>query len=64
MLARGNDEFAFRIVDAAQVPKIRDWPKRTLIVVLAIILGGILGIVVVLVRYFVARREAVVTDVN
>lgn len=57
MLARGNDQFAFRIVDAAQVPKLRDWPKRTLIVLLAIIAGGFLGVVVVLVRHAVVRRE-------
>jgi len=58
MLARGNDQYAFRIVDAAQVPKLRDWPKRTLIVLLAIIAGGFLGVVVVLVRHAAARREA------
>ncbi len=48
MLARGNDEFAFRVIDGATVPKDRVWPKRSLIVVLATILGGMLGVVGVL----------------
>jgi uncharacterized protein involved in exopolysaccharide biosynthesis len=44
MLARGNEEFAFRIVDSAEAPKYRVRPKRTLIVVVATVLGGILGV--------------------
>lgn len=40
MLARGNEEFAFRVIDAASVPKRRERPKRALIVVLGSILGA------------------------
>lgn len=49
MLARGNKEFAFRVVDRANVPKWRSWPKRTLIVALATIGGGIFSVLLVLV---------------
>lgn len=50
MLARGNEEFAFRVVDSAQVPHKRVRPRRTLIVLAATILGGFLAVCVVLVR--------------
>lgn len=45
MLARGNAEFAFRVVDAPEVPKERVRPKRTMIAIAGTMLGGILGIV-------------------
>jgi uncharacterized protein involved in exopolysaccharide biosynthesis len=35
MLARGTAEYSFRIVDVAEPPARRAWPKRTLIVVMA-----------------------------
>jgi uncharacterized protein involved in exopolysaccharide biosynthesis len=44
MLARGNEEFAFRVIDAAEVPKVPSRPKRTLIVVIGTLLGGVLGV--------------------
>jgi uncharacterized protein involved in exopolysaccharide biosynthesis len=50
MVARGNKEFAFRVVDPAQVPKWRSWPKRTVIVSLGILAGGLAGLLAVWVR--------------
>lgn len=44
MLARGNDEFAFRVIDAATAPKERVRPKRALIAVLGTVLGGLLSV--------------------
>ena len=44
MLARGNQEFAFRVIDAASPPKERVRPKRALIAVLGTILGGVLAV--------------------
>lgn len=59
MLARGNEEFAFRVIDRAEPPKLRSWPRRALIVVLSIILGGILAVFVVMVRHGnIQRRDA------
>lgn len=49
MLARGNEEFAFKIIDPAQVPKIRSRPRRTLTVILATFVGGIISVLIVLV---------------
>lgn len=59
MLARGNEEFAFRVIDHAQVPKERFSPNRVLIVVLATLLGGMLSVLYVFVRHGVraARRR-------
>ena len=48
MLARGNPEFAFRVVDRASPPKLRDRPKRTLLVAVATLGGGILAVIVAL----------------
>lgn len=47
MLARGNDEFAFRVIDPAEPPKRRVRPNRSLIVIVAGLLGGMLSVVVV-----------------
>jgi len=50
MLARGNEEFAFKVIDKAVPPKFRDSPKRTLIVVFFSLAGGFLGILAVFLR--------------
>ena len=50
MLARGSDEFSFRVVDPATPPKNRARPKRTLIVVSAVFLGGVFALLVVFAR--------------
>lgn len=58
MLARGNDEFAFRVIDSAQAPKTRFKPRRTLIVVLATFLGGVFSVLLVFgLHAFRAVRE-------
>ena len=57
MLARGNEDFAFRIVDAASPPKDRVRPKRALIAVIGTLLGGALGLFGVLIAHAM-RSEA------
>ena len=57
MLAKGNEEFAFKIVDPAVSPKHRVRPKRSLTVVIGTILGGLLGMFIVLVGH--SGRSAV-----
>ena len=47
MLARGNEEFSFRVIDPAMTPKERFKPRRTLIVALAAILGLMMSTVMV-----------------
>lgn len=39
LLARGNEEFAFKVVDPAYAPKFRDSPKRVLVVLAGFLLG-------------------------
>lgn len=51
MLARGTDEYAFRVVDPATVPKWRSRPKRTLIVIMATLAGALLSLLFAIFRY-------------
>ncbi|RDX37215.1 LPS O-antigen length regulator [Vibrio campbellii] len=56
MLAEVQEEFIFKVVDPAVVPELKDGPKRALICVLGISLGGMLGVAMVLVL-FLFRKE-------
>ncbi|EGQ8469065.1 lipopolysaccharide biosynthesis protein [Vibrio alginolyticus] len=56
MLAEVQEEFVFKIVDPAVVPELKDSPKRALICILGILLGGMLGVAIVIVR-FAFRKE-------
>jgi uncharacterized protein involved in exopolysaccharide biosynthesis len=44
MLAKGNREYAFKVVDPAVIPEKKSWPRRTLIVLLGAMAGLMLGI--------------------
>ena len=50
MIARGNNEYAFRVVDRPDVPKRRSRPNRKLTVALGFLAGGIIGALIVFVR--------------
>ncbi|EDP57770.1 Wzz/FepE/Etk N-terminal domain-containing protein [Vibrio sp. AND4] len=56
MLAEVQEEFVFKVVDPAVVPELKNAPKRALICVLGALLGGMLGVAIVLVR-FAFRKE-------
>lgn len=62
MLANGNEEFAFRVIDAAQVPKERVSPKRAVIVILATVLGGMIASFFVFVRHAIRSGSAKASD--
>ena len=51
MLARGNEEFAFRVIDPAEASKDPAWPNILLIVVVGTILGMIAGVFGVLLAH-------------
>ncbi|NOI58437.1 LPS O-antigen chain length determinant protein WzzB [Vibrio coralliilyticus] len=53
---RSIDFQTFRFLENVEQPLTRDKPKRTLIVILGTLLGGMLGMAIVLIR-FVFRRE-------
>jgi uncharacterized protein involved in exopolysaccharide biosynthesis len=52
MVARGSEEFAFKVVDGAVPPKFKSWPRRSIILVASAVLGGILGMLAVFLRHF------------
>jgi uncharacterized protein involved in exopolysaccharide biosynthesis len=57
MLANASPEYIFKTLDPAVVPELEAKPKRALIVVLGTLLGGILGVLIVLVRHFMNKEE-------
>jgi uncharacterized protein involved in exopolysaccharide biosynthesis len=56
MLARGNEEFAFRVIDAASPPKERVRPKRALIAVVGTMLGGMLAVLIVFLSHAIRGK--------
>jgi uncharacterized protein involved in exopolysaccharide biosynthesis len=58
MLARVTKEFAFRVLDRAEAPKWRVWPKRGQLVAFAIVLAGLLSSIVVLMMSNVREQRA------
>jgi len=56
MVARGTREFAFRVIDHAEVPKLREWPRRGVIIALGILAGGLCGLVAVFIRQYSGRK--------
>lgn len=57
MLTKVKAEYVLKTIDPAQVPEQKVKPKRALIVVLGTILGGLLSVIIVLIRHF-ARKES------
>jgi uncharacterized protein involved in exopolysaccharide biosynthesis len=55
MFAEVRDEYIFKTIDPALVPEEKFKPKRALICVLGTLLGGMLAVFIVLVRYFVKK---------
>jgi uncharacterized protein involved in exopolysaccharide biosynthesis len=56
MLARGNEEFAFKVIDRATPPKLRESPKRSLIAIVSMLAGGFLGVLFVFLRKAIQNR--------
>ena len=52
MLTMVIKEYVLKTIDPAQVPDTKAKPKRALIVVLGTMLGGMLSVLIVLIRYF------------
>jgi uncharacterized protein involved in exopolysaccharide biosynthesis len=63
MLARGNSEYAFRIIDRAEVPRAKSKPRVVLIVGLATAFGGMLAVFIVLLRDMLRNRAAAASRV-
>ena len=56
MLAEVRQEYVFKTIDPAVPPEEKSKPSRALICVLGTLLGGMLGVVIVLIRHY-ARSE-------
>jgi len=52
MLTKVSAEYVLKTVDPAQVPELKAGPNRALIVIIGTMLGGILSVLIVLIRYF------------
>ncbi|WP_345010962.1 Wzz/FepE/Etk N-terminal domain-containing protein [Pseudaeromonas paramecii] len=57
MLAEVNPDYVFKTLDPAVVPEEKAKPKRALIAVLGTLLGGMLGVMLVLLRHAIGRRQ-------
>ena len=57
MFAEVRDEYVFKTIDPALVPEEEAGPKRALICVLGTMLGGMLAIMIVLIRHFFRKEE-------
>ena len=58
LLARGSDDYAYKVIDPATQPNRRYSPRRSLIVIISTAIGGLLGSLFVLLRRLrVQRRE-------
>jgi uncharacterized protein involved in exopolysaccharide biosynthesis len=57
LIARGNEEFSFRVLDRAEAPKFPVKPKRRIIVLASVFLAGILSVVIVLLKNAISSHE-------
>jgi uncharacterized protein involved in exopolysaccharide biosynthesis len=62
MLAHGRLEYAFTIVDPAVVPEFRVSPRRTIIVISGLFIGGFLGTLIAWARKSLRRRPSTATN--
>jgi uncharacterized protein involved in exopolysaccharide biosynthesis len=57
MLTKVKAEYVLKTIDPPQVPDEKSGPKRALIVVIGTMLGGMLSILIVLIRYFSDKKQ-------
>jgi uncharacterized protein involved in exopolysaccharide biosynthesis len=62
MLANSRKEYAFTIVDPAVAAEVRYSPKRTLLVISGLFIGGIIGSLVALARNALRSRPSAATN--
>jgi len=59
MLAKGDVEYAYKVVDRASPPKSRESPKRVLVVLLSVLIGAVLAVLVVIARSGLLKHSRV-----
>ncbi|KDC49453.1 Wzz/FepE/Etk N-terminal domain-containing protein [Pseudoalteromonas fuliginea] len=57
MFANVRDEYVFKTIDPAVIPEQKSKPARAMICILGTMLGVILSVFLILVRYFIKRQD-------
>ena len=57
MLANASDEYVFQVIEPPVAPELKSEPSRALICVLGTMLGGMLGLLLVLIRHYASKPE-------
>lgn len=57
LLAHGNEQYAFKVIDHAEIPKYKSKPRRTLIVTTAALFSFVIGFLIVFVRDVSRKRD-------
>jgi len=57
MLANVSKDYVFNVIDPAVVPELKSEPNRAQICILGTLLGGMLGVLLVLVRHYVFGKR-------
>jgi LPS O-antigen subunit length determinant protein (WzzB/FepE family) len=57
MLAKVRPEYALTTLDPPLIPEVKSAPKRSLIVILSTLLGGMLGTLIILIRFYAYKLE-------
>ena len=57
MLANASDEYVFQVIEPPVAPELKSEPSRALICVLGTMLGGMLGVVLVLIRHYALKPQ-------
>ena len=53
MLAAASEEYVFQIIEPPIVPELKSEPSRALICILGVLFGGLLTVIVVLIRHYI-----------
>ena len=62
LIARGNDQFAFKIIDPAEVPKYKSKPKRILIIAATLLFSMLVAFVIVLSLEIYRKQKRMTTE--
>ena len=57
MLANVSKDYVFNVIDPAVIPELKSEPKRALICILGTLFGGLLGVLLVLVRHYAFGKD-------
>lgn len=55
MLAEVQEEFVFKTIDPSVVPEVKYGPKRSLLCLLGLLLGSSVGVMVVIIQFWIRK---------